>query len=239
MTEAGEARRRSLPRRAIGKAATKMLARKSASPRLKIFIACLIACTSALGAIAAWRASVAADAATELERQGFAQGVAREQERAGVLSKIDAARFLFLRATEYETQAAALRNQAAKLKGADRKRLLAQASAFENLAAQNRSSVDPDALNANGQLALSRKFRLEWENVKASQDIDPRREFSLADEMKVRVEDLVGLTALLIAAALFFALAEVSRSRAYLIYFIGGTTVFVVSSTLLFSVGLV
>jgi len=99
--------------------------------------------------------------------------------------------------------------------------------------------VDPDALRPDGTLDLARKFDIEWSLASSQHDIDPEPEFALSDSLKRRSERLVGLTALLIAAALFFTLAQVSRSsRRSSVYLAGGSVVLVAATGLLAAVEL-
>lgn len=203
------------------------------SRRTKIVTASLIALTSVLGAVGAWRASVASGGASDADRKGFADNVAEIQQRAGILIQSDAILLDFVRMQAYQDEAEALRTQAKTATVDDGARLEAQADADEKLAEFLRRTIDPDAIRPDGTLDLRRKFDVEFELARSQQDLDPAPEFALADTMRTKSERLVGLTALFIAAALFLTLAQVSKARARQLYFGGGLIVMVSALVLL------
>jgi hypothetical protein len=206
------------------------------SRRVKILTASLIALTSVLGAVGAWRASVASGAASDADRKGFSDNVAQTQQRAAILIRSDAILIDFVRMHAYDDEAVALRKQAEGAPAGDAARLEAQADSDQKLAQLIRTTIDPDAIRPDGSLDLTRKFQIEFELAKSQQDLDPDPDFALSDRMRSRSERLVGLTALFIAAALFLTLAQVSRTRARRLYFGGGLVVLLVSTAFLLMV---
>jgi hypothetical protein len=210
---------------------------RPAGQRMRVLTASLIALTSVLGAVGAWRASLASSSAGDADRKGFADNVARTQQRAAILIQTDAILLDFVRMRAYEDRAEALRTEAAEAGPDDAARLEAQADADVKLAELIRTTIDPDALRPDGSLDLRRKFQLEFRLASGQQDLDPGPDFALADRMKSKAERLVGLTALFIAAALFLTLAQVSRTgAARRTYFAGGLGVLVTATALLFLV---
>ena len=95
------------------------------------------------------------------------------------------------------------------------------------------TTVPADALAEDGSLALDRAFKIEWASAESTQDLDPAPELAAAEASRGRAERLVGLAALMIAAAFFLTLAQISKTRAHLLYFGGGVGVFVVATALL------
>ena len=203
------------------------------STTLKVVIASLIALTSLLGAVGAWRASEASEGAASAERKGFAELVASRREQARVRAGLDATFFDYIRAKAYGEQARILRRQAAGAAREDAVRLNAEARALATLSAKVAAVVDPDALNDDGELALGEKFLLDYQEAGRRADLDPRAEFRESDDLGVKSEWLVLTTAVMIAAAFFFTLAQVSRTRTRLLYLGVGLLVLVAASAAL------
>ena len=223
-----------MPSEVVTNSLLPMTARPSGK-RIKVLTASLIALTSVLGAVGAWRASVASGEAGSADRKGFADTVAQIQRRADILNRIDFILRDFVRMHAFEDRAAALRTEAATAGPEDAARLEAEADADEKLAQSIRGLIDPDAIRPDGSLDLQRKYELEFALASGQQDLDSEPEFALADRMKSKAERLVLLTVLFIAAALFLTLAQVSQSQAARrTYSGGGIGVLVTTVVLLF-----
>jgi hypothetical protein len=200
--------------------------------RRRLLIPVLIATTSVLGAVGAWRASAASGAAAGAERQAFVDTVAAEQQRAGIETVVGSIEFAYARRQALQSAAAALRAEAETATPEEAGRLLALAAAEEAAAAAY--VIDADALRPDGSLDLDAKREVEWGLAADQWDLDPAPEMARAAGLRLKAQRLVGLTAFLIAAALFLTLAEVSRSRRVeSLYWHGGVAVLVVSAVLL------
>ena len=206
---------------------------RGAPPGLRIIIAVLIAATSALGAVAAWRAAVAGSEATAYERKAFDDEVARERSRAAVLNSLDATFSSYIRSEEEKRRAEVLKNKAKEAQGLEREQLRTEAEAYEALAEINVAGIRVDSLRPDGTLDLERAFEIEWDQAQRSEDIDPEPDFNAADDALEKSERLVGLTALMIAAAFFLTLSEISKTVAHRAYFLGGTGVLAIATVLL------
>lgn len=200
--------------------------------RRRVLIPALIALTSCLGAVGAWRASAASGAATSAERGAFANTVAAEQQRAYVEAAVGSVEMTYARRAALREAAAALRLQATETTGEEAARLNALAGAWEYLASQ--FIVDADALAPDGSLDLEAVREVEWALAAGQWDLDPGPEMAEAGGLRAKSERLVGLTALLITAALFLTMAQVSRQfRAAALFWTGGLAVLAVSTALL------
>lgn len=206
---------------------------RGASSGLRILIAVLIATTSVLGAVAAWRAAVAGSDATAHERKAFDDEVARERARAAVLNTLDSTYSMYIRSEEEKRRAEVIRTKAKSAQGAEKAQLHTEADAFKNLSEINAAGIRIDSLRPDGTLDLERAFEIEWDQAQRVEDIDPEPDFAAADEALDKSEGLIGLTALMIAAAFFLTLAEISKTVAHRFYFVGGTGVLVIASVLL------
>ncbi len=200
--------------------------------RRRVLIPALIALTSCLGAVGAWRAAVASGGAASAERSAFANTVAAEQQRAAIETTIGLVETTYARRAALREAATDVRRQAAGATGDEAARLNALAGAYEATAAQ--LVVDADALAADGSLDLEAKRDVEWALAAGLQDLDPGPEMAEAGSLRAKSERLVGLTALLITAALFLTMAQVGRRfRAAAIFWGGGLAVLAVSAVLL------
>ena len=198
------------------------------------FTAALIALTSLTGALVAWRAAVADGAAGGADREGLDDLTARQHARA--VAQSDAEAFLADVVTVHALQARAdrLRAEAEEAEGDDAARLALEAEALAAAAEDLEQTINPDALLPSGQLALDRTVDLALAVAAQQQDLDPAPEFAEADRKRRKSERLVGLSALLIAAALFFTLAQISRTRARTSYVVVGLVVFGLATNLAF-----
>jgi len=203
---------------------------------VRVIIASLIAATSLLGAVAAWRASVASSESGDLDRKGFADSVADAEQRARIRADLARVLFDYVRSRAYSAQAQQLRKEARAATPDDAYHLRTDAKVSEGLVKVARDQIEADALKPNGTLDLRRKFDIEYELAKSENDLDPAAEFARSDRLGTKSERLVGLTALLIAAAFFFTLAQITKRRVYLVYLGSGVVVLAVAAALLVAV---
>jgi hypothetical protein len=203
-----------------------------AGRRFKLLVTGLIAATTFVGAVASWRATEASGAARAADRKGVADQRLAAQQETFIRSTLRVTEFNYLRRTSLQAAAVQLRDRAAVGDPGDADRLLAVAAAFERAAAEQ--PIDPDALRIDGSLDLDTKFDIAWSAAALQQDLDPNPEFAAAAEKRLKSERIVGVTALLVAAALFFTLAQVTRAdRGRRLYFAGGIATGITATVML------
>lgn len=199
----------------------------------RALIPVLIALTSVFGSVAAWRATTASGAAGAAERQAFANTLAAQQERSRIETQAFTIEFTDARRASLEAAAAALRDAAGAAEGAAAAQAISLADAYDAAAANLAALIDPTAQGEEG-LDLEAFRSSQWALAADLQDLDPGYEEAQADALRTKSQRLVGLTALLIAAALFLTLAEVSRRRLVAdLYWRGGVSVLAASVVLL------
>lgn len=202
--------------------------------RRRVLIPVLIALTSLIGAVGAWRASVASGGAASAERKAFSDTLAAQQQRTRIDAEAGSAEFTYARRTALLDAAGALRTSAGGADAESAARLGALADAYQSAADSLWLFMDARAVGDGGSLDLEGMREYQWASAADLQDLDPGPEVAAAGHLRAKAERLVGLTALLIAAALFMTLAEVSRStRAAVLYFGGGSGLLVTSAILL------
>lgn len=212
------------------------MAERAAPPRLRIIIAVLIGASSVLGAVVAWRATIAESRATTAERKALADEVARERARVEIFDFLNEVHFFFIRGEAHQKRATELRRRADEVPGDVRELLLAEAEAYDNAAESDFHAASLDAIATDGTLDLDKAFEIEWDAARRAQDLDPEPDFHDADINLTKAERLVGLSAVLIAGVFFLTLAEFSKSVAYRLYFFGGTVAIVVAAGLVMAV---
>jgi hypothetical protein len=200
--------------------------------RLKVKVSILIALTTVLGAGAAWRSTIASEKAEDAEREGFANVAAREQARSEIGSSLNASLFYFLTTKSYEAQAEQLKRESGRAASDDAARLADQAKAYKGLADVSVAAVE-NALSPDGSLDLGRQFDIEMSQAERERDLDPGPEFAEADDLNTKSQRLVGISAFLIAGALFFTFAQVARRGQPRLYLAGGLMVLVAATSLL------
>lgn len=202
--------------------------------RRRTLIPVLIALTSVLGSVAAWRASAASGAAGASERWAFANTLTAEQQDSRIETELASLEFTHARRTALEAAATALRAQADGMEAAEAAPLEALADAYEAAAATLAQFISADAVGPDGRLDLEGMREAQWALAADLADLDPSEETAEAESLRNKSQRLVGLTALLIAAALFLTLAEVSRRRLVAdLYWRGGVVVLAAAVVLL------
>jgi hypothetical protein len=209
----------------------------SSSQATRVVIALLIALTSILGAGTAWRASKASIAAEEAEREAFRQKVENVAAQATVRETPEDALLAYARWLSWNSRAGVLG-------AADAPSLQLDALATRHAALRAWRSVPPTARGSRpGRLNLKRAEQIQDFAVKngevqsgvrlgTAEDLDPLPEIANADRLRKKENRLAGLAAFIVAAAVFFAAAQILRSRIYRVPLIAGGIVLVVALAL-------
>lgn len=179
--------------------------------------------------------------AEDVERRGLDNVAADQQARAEIASSLQAIAFDYLRAQSAKATATELIRAAVELdsRGAaeDSLRLAFDGAVANAFAGYVLDRIEPDAF-AGQRLDLVRKYQIEYRQAGEELDLDPGPEFERADDARRKSARLVGLTTLVIAAALFVTLAQVGRLGPPLLYLGAGILVLVAGGSLLLVLGL-
>lgn len=206
---------------------------ESWAPRRQALVPVLIALTSVLGSLAAWRAAAASAEAGGAERRAFANTLAAQQESSRIETELASLEFTHSRRTALQAAADALRARAGVVEGAEAAQAAALADAYESAAGALGLFVTAE-VRPDGSLDLEALRAEQWALAADLQDLDPAEETAAAQALRSRSQRLVGLTALLITAALFLTLAGVSRrQRVAVLYWRGGVLILAASVVLL------
>jgi hypothetical protein len=195
---------------------------QASSTRFKVAVALLIALTSLVGALSAWRAEAASMKGEQAERKGFADRIVDEQAKTTIRQDLQGVVLDYERAQSFLRLGATLQARADQSAPADRARLLTQARAQLRAGKAVLDGISRDALRPDGTLDLANFYAVNYSQVRQTQDVDPEPELARSDAQATKSERLVGLTALLVAAALFFTAAQVSRRLGPRRLYVGG-----------------
>jgi hypothetical protein len=184
--------------------------------KLETLVAILIALVTVIGAVVAWRASVAADGAGDADFAGLQASLNAEEARA--LNNINAyehygayvnySRNLQLGNALADELAdnAVLSEEAAFM--LDRQR----AEAYD-IANANQDLFPNRFLNRNGDYNVARDVGEAWADAAKQKDLDPNPHYVQADNLRLKTNLLLATLALLGVGLVFFTLVEAAGER--------------------------
>ena len=201
--------------------------------RFRTVVAVLIAVTSILGAVVAWRASVSSSDAGDLDEQATQELVLQEQELASIEGLVANDQRLFARYQEHILAWRILLRQADETRQSDvglADALKAQAAGELALARSLRRFFQggtPDFGDEEGKVVYDREFVMN--NLRANNpelaELDPDATFALAEEEHDRTVRLVGVFTLVIVALFFLTIAQFAREAIRGLFAVAGVVV--------------
>lgn len=166
--------------------------RKSRTPpNVRVAVAFLIALASIIGAGGGWKAAQASIHADEWDRAGFHDQIEAVRLQAAVLQERQANVATYVRWLAYHNLG---RNAAADL-------------AWHQLKDSNAAGAKQGEVNFDRAYAIDLHTEAQSEGI----SLEPRIDFANANRERRKAERLVFLSALMIVAAIAFALAQVMR----------------------------
>jgi len=178
------------------------------SQRLETAVAILIAVVTVVGALVAWRSSVADDGAGDADFAGLRASVRAEETRA--LNYVNAYEN-YGSYTSYQRY-----NEMGNLLEADQG--AAPAEEVDNLERQRADNHDlsisnqrlfPNKfLNRDGSYNVKRQIGEMWADAAKENDLNPDPQFAEADQLRTKANWLLGAVAILAIALVFYTLVE-------------------------------
>lgn len=178
------------------------------SERLETLIAILIALTTLIGAVVAWRASVAADGAGDADFAGQRATVNLEETRA--LSAVNAYE-------NYGAYAAYRRNNdlgdliaedEAKVEEEEASLLDIERANAHDLSIANQGLFPNKFLNRNGSYALQREIGEYFADAAKEKDLQPDASYAEADKLRNKTNQLLLAVTVLAVGLVFYSLIE-------------------------------
>lgn len=171
-------------------------------------VAILIALITVVGAIVAWRASVAADGAGDADNGGLRAMLNVEETRA--LNGVNAYENYgaFVAYDRYAYMGDLLEADLAVADEADFERLEADRADAQDLAIANQSLFPNKFLNRDGTYDVQRQLGELWADAAREKDLNPEPQFVEADKLRDRTNWFLGDIALLSLGLVFLTLVE-------------------------------
>lgn len=200
--------------------------------RLETVVALLIAVVTVIGALIAWRASVADDGAGDADFAGLRASLNAEETRA--LNAVDAYEhygaytdYWRYRALGDELADAVVAAPAEAADALDRQR----AEAYD-LADANQDLFPNRFLNRDGTYSVARETGEAWADAAREQDLNPEPQYAEADKLRTKSNQLLGTITLLGLALVGYTLVETVEGRLKLLLAGGATLVALVGVAL-------
>lgn len=181
--------------------------------RLTTLVAILIAVATVLGAIVAWRASVAADGAGDADFAGLRATVNLEETRslAAVTAYEDYRAFTSYR--RYENLGNALVEEQNQATAAIADALEAPRLNAHDLALANQQLFPNKFLNRDGSYALQREIGEIFADAAKEKDLQPTPQYAEADVLRTKSNQLLLAVTILAVALVFYTLVETVSGR--------------------------
>ena len=203
--------------------------------RLETIAALLIALVTVIGAVVAWRASVAADGAGDADFAGLRASVNAEEARA--LNFVNAyehygAYTSYLRYTKLGDAIADDLEDSAGLTEEEAYFLDRQRAESYDLADANQDLFPNRFLSRDGNYSVAREMGEAWADASKEKDLSPDAHYAEADGLRAKTNRLLGTLSLLAVSLVFFTLVEAAGGRLRLIM-IGLGAFFAIAGTAL------
>lgn len=188
--------------------------------KLETLVAILIAVVTVIGAVVAWRASVAADGAGDADFAGLQASLNAEETRA--LNNVDAyehygAYVAYARNLDLGNAIANDLNTAPPASDAEAFWLDRQRAEAFDIAKANQDLFPNRFLNRDGSYSLQRELGEDWADAKKERDLNPDPHYAEADALRLKTNLLLATIAILGVGLVFFTLVESVGDRLRLV----------------------
>lgn len=192
------------------------------SDRIGTIVAVLIALTTLIGAVVAWRASVAADGAGDADFAGQRATVNLEETRA--LSAVNAYENFSAYAAyrRYSDLGDLIAEDEANAAEAQIDLLDGERANAHDLSIANQGLFPNKFLNRDGSYALQREMGEYFADAAKEKDLQPNASYEEADKLRTKTNQLLMAVTILAIALVFYSLIEaVGRGLRYPLLGIG------------------
>ncbi len=200
--------------------------------KLKIFIALLIATTSIVSAIVAWRGSVAADAAGDADTAGLRAAIHLNEVRALAAVSSYGDYSAYTRYYRERQITAALEEDLIALPEDATDEIIAlgkELAQSTDAATVIQQTFPNQFLNRDGSYALEWQQGQIFADAARVNDLDPVTNFAEADQYRTKGEHLLVAFSALAVALVLLTLIEVAGERLKRLLLVGGSLLLVVS----------
>lgn len=184
---------------------------------LATVVAILIALATLIGAVVAWRASVAADGAGDADFAGLRATVNWEETRALAAVTVYENYSAFMNYRRYEELGNLLVEEQNQREDDEAAALEPERVSAYDLALANQQLFPNKFLNRDGSYALQREVGEIFADAAKEKDLQPDSQYAEADKLRAQTDQLLVAVTILAAALVFYTLVEtVGRRLQYL-----------------------
>jgi hypothetical protein len=190
-----------------------MEARTERGQRLETIVAILIAVVTVIGAVVAWRASVADDGAGDADFAGLRASVLSEQTKA--LNDVNAYESYgaYTNYKRYQELGDLLEADEANAPAEEVALLERQRADNHDLSISNQRLFPNKFLDRDGSYNVKRQLGEMWADAAKENDLNPGPQFAEADQLRTKANSLLVAVAILAVALVFYTLVEAVGSR--------------------------
>ena len=200
--------------------------------RLATLVAILIAVATVLGAVVAWRASVAADGAGDADFAGLRATVNLEETRALAAVTAYENYSAFTSYRRYEDLGNAIVDDQLQADDEAASALEAARVNAHDLALANQDLFPNKFLNRDGSYALQREVGEIFADAAKEKDLQPDTQYAEADALRTKTNQLLLAVTVLAVALVFYTLVETVGGRLQYLLVGGGVLCMVAGSVM-------
>lgn len=194
--------------------------------RLETIVAILIAVTTVLGAVVAWRASVANDASGDVDFAGLQAAVNAAETHALSFVNTYENYGAYTAYKRYSTLGDLITKDMADAKDEEEVALLdGQRANAHSLALANQGLFPNKHLNRDGSYSVQRQLGVMWADAAKEKDLNPDPQFAEADRLRGKTNRLLRSLMIIALALVFYTVVELVKGRAqYVLIALGSLT---------------
>jgi hypothetical protein len=182
-----------------------------ATDRLSAVVAILIALVTVIGAVVAWRASVAADAYGDADYAGLRASQSAEETRALDFVETYEHYGAYVAYWRYNELGLAIEKET-EVATMGLNLLEYQRTESYNLSTAYQGLFPNKFLNRDGTYNWKREVNEKWADAARERDLDPDQEYTEADRLRTKTSYLLGALTVLALALVFYTLFGVAGS---------------------------
>ena len=178
------------------------------SQRLETVVAILIAFVTVIGAVVAWRSSVADDGAGDADFAGLRASVRAEETRA--LNSVNAYENYgaYMNYRRYNEMGNLIEADQANAPEQEKSELERQRADNNDLSISNQRLFPNKFLDRDGSYNVKRQMGEMWADAAKENDLNPDPQFVEADQLRDKANWLLAAVAILAIALIFYTLVE-------------------------------
>jgi hypothetical protein len=178
------------------------------SQRLETIVAILIAVVTVIGAVVAWRSSVADDGAGDADFAGLRASVRAEETRA--LNYVNAYENYgsYANYRRYSDMSNLIEADLTTAPEQQQSELERQRADNNDLSISNQRLFPNKFLNRDGSYNVKRQMGEMWADAAKENDLNPDPQFAEADQLRGKANSLLGAVTILAIALVFYTLVE-------------------------------